>query len=142
MAATYWQGGVCAYESSTRSTTRVELHQERDWRCRLEGRTQRGQATVLQRWVCEWVEETERRLGVSAAEVTGRPERDAAGDELNLLDVSQQRRRNLGRRARGTLLSHHHVRFDASGTSPTPGATRHPTSVAEYSDSTADPPPA
>jgi internalin A len=61
VAALYWRGGVCAYETTTRSHALIEQQDMRDaWHGQIRVQTQGGQARLLLDRLVAW---TERRSG-------------------------------------------------------------------------------
>jgi internalin A len=66
-AALYWQGGVCAYEATTRSRVLVEATPTGDWSGRIAVSAQRGQAAALRDSMVQRVLREAERLGLEPA---------------------------------------------------------------------------
>jgi internalin A len=65
VAALYWRGGVCAYETTTRSHVLIEQHDMQDaWRGRIRVQTQGSQSRLLLDRLATWIEQ---RSGTAAA---------------------------------------------------------------------------
>jgi internalin A len=65
--ALYWQGGVCAYEATTRSRVLVEATPTGDWSGRIAVSAQRGQAAALRDSMVQRVLREAERLGLEPA---------------------------------------------------------------------------
>jgi internalin A len=63
VTALYWRGGLCVYETTTRSRGLIEQEMADDWRGKIVVRTQRGQATELLRRLSEVVRDESARVG-------------------------------------------------------------------------------
>ncbi len=70
--AIYWQGGVCAYEATTRSHAIIEYETLEEWRSRLRLRTQGGRAALLLGRLASWIDDQNSQLGIQPEEVAGR----------------------------------------------------------------------
>jgi internalin A len=87
VTALYWRGGLCVYETTTRSRALIEQEMADEWRGKILVRTQRGQAGELLRRLSALVRDESARLGVqlvnaSPADPSSPPsELSAAGDE-------------------------------------------------------------
>jgi internalin A len=66
VSATYWQGGVCVYEKTTRSDAMIEQETSEGWAGRIRLQTQGGQAVVLLNKLSELIEEEQRRIGLTS----------------------------------------------------------------------------
>jgi internalin A len=62
-AALYWRGGLCVYETMTRSRALIEQEMADEWRGKIVLRTQRGQAAELLRRLSALVRQESARLG-------------------------------------------------------------------------------
>jgi internalin A len=63
VAALYWRGGLCVYETTTRSRALVEQEMADEWRGKILIRTQRGQSAELLRRLSALVREESARMG-------------------------------------------------------------------------------
>jgi internalin A len=63
VTALYWRGGLCVYETTTRSRALIEQEMADEWRGKIVIRTQRGQAAELLRRLSAVVREESARLG-------------------------------------------------------------------------------
>jgi internalin A len=63
VTALYWRGGLCVYETTTRSRALIEQEMADDWRGKIVLRTQRGQAIELLRRLSELVLNESARVG-------------------------------------------------------------------------------
>jgi internalin A len=63
VTALYWRGGLCVYETTTRSRALIEQEMADDWRGKIRIRTQRGQALALLRRLSALVRDESARLG-------------------------------------------------------------------------------
>jgi internalin A len=63
VSALYWRGGLCVYETTTRSRALIEQQMTDEWRGKIVLRTQRGQASELLRRLAALVRETSLRIG-------------------------------------------------------------------------------
>jgi len=83
--ALYWRGGLCVYETTTRSRALIEQETAGEWRGKIVIRTQRGQAAELLRRLSMVVRQESARLGAEPinAPLADRPplEASTAGDE-------------------------------------------------------------
>jgi internalin A len=61
--ALYWRGGLCVYETTTRSRARIEQEMADEWRGKILIRTQRGQAGELLLRLSALVREESARMG-------------------------------------------------------------------------------
>jgi internalin A len=68
VAALYWRGGLCLYETTTRSRALIEQQMSGAWRGRIILRTQRGQAAELLRRLGALVQEETARIGAEPVE--------------------------------------------------------------------------
>jgi internalin A len=75
--ALYWRGGLCVYETSTRSRALIEGEMLDEWRGRIRLGTQRGHAAELLRRLSAIVEQENDQMGVRPATVA--PQRPAPG---------------------------------------------------------------
>jgi internalin A len=66
VAALYWRGGVCGYETTTRSHALIEQHMSDCWRGRIRVQTQGGQARLLLDRMATWIEQRSGRDGLRA----------------------------------------------------------------------------
>jgi internalin A len=69
VAALYWRGGVCAYETATRSRALIEQDMQDAWRGRIRLQTQGGQSRLLLDRLAAWIERRSGRSGLRAARV-------------------------------------------------------------------------
>ncbi len=68
VAALYWRGGVCVYETTTRSHALIEQQDMQDaWHGRIRVQTQGGQSRLLLARLVAWIE---RRSGVGGLRAT------------------------------------------------------------------------
>jgi internalin A len=72
LSATYWQGGVCVYEKTTRSHALIEQEMENDLAGKIRVQTQGGQAAELLEKISELVEEEQAKIGLEPREVSQR----------------------------------------------------------------------
>jgi internalin A len=63
VTALYWRGGLCVYETRTRSRALIEQKMIDQWRGKILIRTQRGQAVELLRQLSVLVREESARMG-------------------------------------------------------------------------------
>jgi internalin A len=66
----YWRGGLCGYETSTRSRLLIEEEMAGPWQGLIRVRTQDGQAAALLERAVKVVERAQERLGMRPVEVT------------------------------------------------------------------------
>jgi hypothetical protein len=69
IGATYWQGGVCAFEKTTRSRALIEQEMVNDVAGRLRIQTQGRRATDLLDKISNLVEEEQSKIGLTPREV-------------------------------------------------------------------------
>jgi internalin A len=87
VTALYWRGGLCVYETTTRSRALIEQKMADEWRGKIRVRTQRGQALELLRRLSALVRDESARMGaqpVNASPVdrsSPTSELSPAGDE-------------------------------------------------------------
>jgi len=92
VTALYWRGGLCVYETTTRSRALIEREMTNEWRGKILIRTQLGQAAELLRRLSALVRDESARMGavrVNAppADISLRPaELSPARDERNRTD--------------------------------------------------------
>jgi internalin A len=72
ISATYWQGGVCVYEKTTRSHALIEQEMRDGWAGRIRIQTQGVQAAVLLDKLSELVEEEQAKIGLTPLEAEKR----------------------------------------------------------------------
>jgi internalin A len=82
VTALYWRGGLCVYETTTRSRALIEQEMADDWRGKIVIRTQRGQAAELLRRLSALVREESVRLGAEPMNGT-RADRSSAPSGLS-----------------------------------------------------------
>jgi internalin A len=63
VTALYWRGGLCVYETTTRSRALIEQKMADEWRGKILIRTQRGQAGELLRRLSGLVRDESTRMG-------------------------------------------------------------------------------
>jgi internalin A len=63
VTALYWRGGLCVYETTTRSRALIEQEMTDEWRGKILIRAQRGQAAELLRRLSAVVREESARVG-------------------------------------------------------------------------------
>ena len=64
--ALYWRGGVCVYETRTRSHALIAQEMTDAWHGRIRVQTQGGSAAVLRDQLAEWIERQNDRDGLRA----------------------------------------------------------------------------
>jgi len=64
ISATYWHGGVCVYEKTTRGHALIEQEMATDWEGKIRIQTQGGQTTMLLHKMAELIEEEHIKLGL------------------------------------------------------------------------------
>ena len=70
VAALYWRGGVCAYETTTRSHALIEQQDMQDaWHGRIRVQTQGGQARLLLDRLSAWIERRSGGGGLRATRI-------------------------------------------------------------------------
>jgi internalin A len=69
VSALYWRGGVCAYETTTRSRTLIEQDMQDAWHGRLRVQTQGGQSRLLLDRLVAWIERRSGRGGLRASRI-------------------------------------------------------------------------
>jgi internalin A len=95
VTALYWRGGLCVYETATRSRALIEQEMADDWRGKIVVRTQSGQATGLLRRLSEVVRDESARVGAQPINVpisdrlTQISERSQADDERALSEPTR-----------------------------------------------------
>jgi internalin A len=67
--ALYWRGGVCVYETRTRSHALIEQQMTDAWHGRIHIQTQGGQASVLRDQLAEWIERRNNSDGLRATRI-------------------------------------------------------------------------
>jgi internalin A len=67
--ALYWRGGVCVYETHTRSHALIEQTMTDGWHGRLTVQTQGGQAAALRDQLADWIEQRNNRDGLRATRI-------------------------------------------------------------------------
>jgi internalin A len=70
ITALYWRGGLCVYETTTRSRALIEQEMADEWRGKILIRTQRGQAAELLRRLSTLVLEQSARMGADPVNVS------------------------------------------------------------------------
>jgi internalin A len=92
VTALYWRGGLCVYETTTRSRALIEQEMSDGWRGKILIRTQRGQAAELLRRLSALVRDESTRVSAepvnaSPADLSLRPgQRSPARDERTRTD--------------------------------------------------------
>ncbi len=66
VSATYWQGGLCVFETTTRSHALIDQEAGEGWAGRIRLQTQGGRATALLERLSELIEEEISRLGLAS----------------------------------------------------------------------------
>ncbi len=66
VSATYWQGGLCVFETTTRSHALIEQETGEGWAGRIRLQTQGGQATTLLERLSKLIEDVIQRLGLAS----------------------------------------------------------------------------
>jgi internalin A len=66
ISATYWQGGVCVYETTTHCHALIEQEMENDQAGRIRMQTQGGQPAALRDQLAALVEAEEQRIGLTS----------------------------------------------------------------------------
>ena len=67
--ALYWQGGICVYETTTRSRALIEQNMSSTWQGRIRLQAQGGQAEVLLEQLTKQIEAAQTRIGLRPANV-------------------------------------------------------------------------
>ena len=75
--ALYWRGGVCVYETLTRSHALIEQVITDAWHGRVRVQTEGGQAAALCDQLADWIEQRNGRDGLSAKRIGPAPLRPA-----------------------------------------------------------------
>jgi internalin A len=86
-AALYWRGGLCVYETTTRSRAFIEQEMADDWRGKIVIRTQGGQATELIGRLSTLLRDESARVGAQLANAQS-AHRSMALSELSELSGS------------------------------------------------------
>ena len=68
VTALYWRGGLCVYETTTRSRALIEQEMADEWRGKILIRTQRGQAAELLRRLSALVRDERRSHGCTTSQ--------------------------------------------------------------------------
>jgi len=71
--ALYWRGGVCVYETRTRSHALIEQLMTDAWHGRIRVQTQGGQAAALRDQLAQWIEGRNNRDGLHATRIGPAP---------------------------------------------------------------------
>jgi internalin A len=110
VTALYWRGGLCVYETTTRSRALIEQEMADEWRGKIAIHTQRGQATELLRRLSVLVRDESARMGAEPVNASlidrTRPPLDASptGDERAGAEAAATLTIQPRARRRGTIF--------------------------------------
>ena len=95
ISATYWQGGVCVYETTTRSHALIEQEMGDGWTGRIRLQTQGSQAVELLEKISKLLEEEQAKIGLTPRNVSRRAQKWGAAfgaTEIDEASIKEERR--------------------------------------------------